>query len=150
METYGKAGWNTLVGWNKGYEIGNAYIDGQHRHLVGLLVNLKDFIVDNGLQAESGDIGNIVKSLADYTQIHFSGEQALMAKHSYPELNNHIRLHSVFVQAVDAFAAAAKAGKAGEDEELHGLYDFLLQWLINHILQEDRKFAEYLQGKGLR
>jgi len=142
-----KGQWNPQIGWNEGYAIGNAQLDEEHRKLVGLLVNLNDFLVADGFVPSGEDFATIVSYLVDYTKTHFTSEQSLMAKHAYPALQDHIKLHAVFVAAVDGLSAKVKAGQT---VDLNSLYDFLFDWLIDHILHEDKKFARYLREKGVR
>lgn len=122
--------------WNDYFNTGLDEIDIQHRRLVELL---------NELTRQAALGGNpalfdyVLVSLADYATHHFRTEEALwqMAVPDSDELRAHERAHEGFVE----FIARHREGAAREDFSPAQLIDFLVRWLVAHILEADRRLA---------
>jgi len=67
-----------------------------------------------------------------------------MSRDKWLELKAHRQLHTVFVDHIRNFAKEYNAGAAGLSQEI---VQFLRDWTINHILQEDGKFKIILHDK---
>lgn len=129
--------------WKKSYEIGVADIDLQHRRLVGLINELSDaMMVKHGYST----IPHILEELGDYVQLHFTTEETLMEKASYPGMAEHRNKHLALTEKFLAFKA-----RYSQDHELNPkeLLDFLCDWLKDHIMMSDKEFGTYLRSEGL-
>ena len=79
--------------------------------------------------------------LIQYTQDHFAKEEELLERYNYPELEHQRNQHERLMREVFEF----KKKIATEGNELYGrVVNFLKDWIINHILTEDRKYGPYL------
>ena len=84
--------------------------------------------------------------MRDYSYRHFQTEEGYMAEHAYPHLDQHKKLHTEFLEVLDGLV---------DDLELYGpsqhLADRALEisqeWLINHIIEEDTLYAQYINDK---
>ncbi|NGZ07668.1 MAG: hypothetical protein G8237_15095 [Magnetococcales bacterium] len=80
--------------------------------------------------------------LVRYTQEHFQAEEALMARHAYPDLEEHVVLHR---QLIDHLAALQVRVAARQVEAIVHLDSFLLDWLQTHINRDDLKYRGCFQ-----
>ena len=64
-----------------------------------------------------------------------------MRKGAYPDLEPHIAQHRAFMAKAEDLRAQAAAGSATLDV---ALLEFLKDWLINHIMQQDKAFESFL------
>ena len=124
--------------WHASYECGRAETDDQHRLLFGLANRLLSAIV-------SGAGADVVTDHADallaYVGEHFREEEALMVKHGYPELAEHVAIHQQLSVRATELAACCRAGHC----EVGDMFEYLAQELVfRHILGADRKLAAYL------
>ena len=88
---------------------------------------------------------NSVKEMYDYTNYHFRFEENYMDKINYPALKEHRRLHKNFdTKIYDYYNELLQGGFVLGSE----LISVLKNWLIDHILVEDKKFCLFL-AKGL-
>jgi hemerythrin len=88
----------------------------------------------------------VVKELADYTKFHFSAEEAMLEKTSYPALAAHRAQHQDFVKRVDQLGVDLKAGKGGNSV---AVLEFLKDWLTKHVKQTDQQYSAHLNANGI-
>jgi hemerythrin-like metal-binding protein len=124
--------------WRSEFDTGIQAIDADHRKLVDLLNQVQDAVETGGAQAT---LQKVVRELVDYVTQHFDREEKMLEACNYPKLESHIDLHLDFAGRVRSllghdFASADKA-------EAQELMTFLSGWLIDHILQEDRKYIPW-------
>jgi hemerythrin-like metal-binding protein len=70
-----------------------------------------------------------------------------MESHQYPDLTNHKAEHDRFTKTVLDFQSKFHANEIGLTIEV---MDFLKDWLSKHILGVDKKYAPFLNAKGVR
>jgi len=134
------------IDWVDQYNVGIKLIDGDHKKLVGLLNQ-----VINAAHHYMGDdyVKSIIKELIDYTKYHFEREEELMKDNGYPDLVNHQKQHSVMVNQIEEFSS--KIDNSGCEEKVcMEIYQYLRQWLLNHITHTDKELGKYLISKGVK
>jgi hemerythrin-like metal-binding protein len=132
------------IAWNDDYSVNVREIDSQHKKLVVLISKLTE--MKEGVKSAESDFGPILDELVKYTVYHFSFEESLFAKYSYPETRTHIRTHTDLIEQVKKYITEfnAKGNINGSD-----LIEFLKRWLLDHIMGDDKKYGEYLNSKGI-
>lgn len=124
--------------WNLSFATGIATIDEQHYRLVELLNEVGRAYVRSIDCSQSEDILN---ALVDYAAYHFASEEVLWAELTEKAelVEEHMQAHSGFIDKIKGFQAqlAAESCATTMDE----LLSFLTDWLMGHILQEDKYFA---------
>jgi len=134
----------TIV-WNNQWNIGIASIDADHQALVQLLNDLHNAIADNHSQTI---MGRVVASLVDYTQNHFRREEGLMDQHHYWGASSQKAQHREFLAKI---TDVQRRFHQADDQRLGiEVLNFLRNWLIDHILQEDKPLGVFLKEKGER
>jgi hemerythrin len=132
------------IQWDQKLSVGIAQIDMQHQKLVGM--------VNDMYQAMSEGKGNdalgiVLKELITYTRTHFAAEEKLMQMHGYPDLAGHKAQHDQLTKQVMDLQNDFSAGKVALSTKVAA---FLKEWLVNHIMGSDKKYAPYLQSKGVK
>lgn len=125
----------SLFDWNSSYELGVPDSDNQHKKLVNLINDVADAHHNGG---DTDRIGDILEDLVFYTKLHFNNEEQFMEKNNYPELVEHRKIHQSFTEQIIKFKDEYKQGKSRIDAPL---LEFLKNWLVNHILIEDKKYG---------
>jgi hemerythrin len=131
------------IEWSERMSVGVALIDDQHRELIERINRLLAAAADR--QAH-GELPKLLGFLQDYVGTHFGAEEALMAKHHYPDTAAHKAEHVAFV---------ADFVKLRGDLESQGPTAMLVietqrrvvDWLLNHIGKVDRKLGGFLADK---
>lgn len=124
-----------LVTWQDGYALDLDEIDDQHRMLFDIMNRLWSAIIR---RAETVELGGILEDLERYTVLHFTEEETFMRSISYMDFDEHIEQHRRFVDYIIQEKRSALAGRQVSLELIH----FLRDWLVNHILVEDKRYAD--------
>jgi len=129
-----------VIAWSEDYELGNNFVDSQHKRLFELVGNIGKTCL------EGGDINSLSETLdflLQYTVQHFSDEEALQLECDFPEYEYHKNLHDEFeASVIEKVSEFKKSGST--DELIETVNDFIITWLVNHILKEDMKIGAYL------
>ena len=129
--------------WRDEFSVHVEEMDTHHKKLVEIANTIIEIL------RSEGDRGSLLKAagaLVDYTRHHFSAEEALMKRYDYPHLQSHVQKHRKLIQQVTEYTDDILAGNLPEVSDLK---KFLTDWLITHILSEDRKYGEFLNSKGV-
>jgi hemerythrin-like metal-binding protein len=129
----------TFFKWNQSYESGNDIMDGDHKILVQMI---NDLYVEMAKGDGKKIVNSIVNSLVDYSKNHFRREEKLMKAFSYDGFAKHEAEHDEFIAKVSHFLKNINSDSITVD-----VAGFLKDWLSNHILTSDKKFACYLDFK---
>jgi len=132
-----------LITWNNNLRVNISKIDEQHRKLVSIVNDLNSAM---GLGKGKEIMGNVLSSLIDYTKSHFATEEELMEKYVYPGYLTHKADHDALTKQVNETMKKFTEGKAIVTVEV---MNFLKDWLINHIQNTDKRYAPYLNSKGV-
>lgn len=128
--------------WRSTLEVGHAQIDSEHQSLVEVLNRLHAAMKQGKGKDE---IEKVLVFLKDYTVGHFKAEEALMMAHRYPGAQLHMAIHADLVKQVADLITNYKAGKT----VLTGsVLDFLEEWLVKHIMSEDKALGQFLKDKS--
>ena len=127
--------------WDEHFTTGIGQVDEQHRRLVQLINQLGESLIAGGSQ-DPDALQAAFDQLADYVRLHFSQEEAMMAREgmSAGYLALHHQYHTEFAQQL-AHMWAARDATPNPAEVLHG---FLRAWLAMHILGEDQSMARQI------
>jgi hemerythrin-like metal-binding protein len=133
-----------LLTWGSKYSVGVQSMDSQHTVLFGILNDLHAAMIKGQAQQMTGFL---LKKLADYTRIHFSSEESMMAAAQYPGLAQHRTKHRELIKQVGEFMARFERGESTLNVNL---LNFLRDWLTTHIQQEDQQYGPWLTKNGVR
>ena len=134
-----------MLQWKEEYEVGVAEIDEQHQKLVAI-ANLVYELMRNDLALDKYDqIVEILQELKEYTVYHFHFEEGLMQKAGYKKRFSHKILHQEFLAQVEAVDLSAV--DENQDDYLIRIMDFIANWLIEHIVGEDKKVGQTIRGQ---
>ncbi len=132
-----------LLEWEDKYSVGITLMDHQHKKLVEMINQLHDAL---GSGKGSETVGKILKNLIQYTRSHFVTEEKIMEDHSYPDLPPHKERHQKLVKKVLEFQEELKAGNTMLSVPV---MNFLKDWLVSHIMNEDKKYSPFFHDRGI-
>lgn len=125
--------------WNDNFSTGIPSVDEQHTRLVSLINTLATHLSQN----DTSDLLNeILDELAAYAVYHFKSEEEIWAPvfKNDPLLAQHKRSHDAFLPGIlDIKTATHQLSHAKALEEV---LKFLVNWLLQHILDSDRRMAK--------
>lgn len=126
---------SAVIEWSPGYELGLEQVDRQHEALVSMINDAWQAVV----RRDKAEALRVIRNLEQYTVVHFTEEEAFMRSIAYPHFESHKVLHDNFVRRIGEEAGTLEQG----GELSMGLLHFLKDWLVSHILHEDKKYADY-------
>ena len=128
--------------WRPEYSIQVQKMDFQHKKLFDLAGGVLNILT----QGRGRDVLiTALDSLIVSTREHFSAEVALLDSYAYPEIKAHRRHHARLLEQISVLRETMTEGKSISDADFRIYFE---DWLINHILAEDRKYATYLNAEG--
>lgn len=122
----------------EGYLLGIEEIDEQHGILFDYIHTL-----DNAIA--SGDrwvvVHHTLADLEHWTKIHFAVEESVMRIFRFPQVRPHLEQHKDFVSRIQVMKQKSLTEDIAQEAS-----QFLHDWLMQHILVEDRKYADHFQS----
>lgn len=131
-----------LIRWSPRLSVGVTTFDNDHQKMVEMINTLHE-AMKSGKGAAV--IGPIIDGLISYTANHFKAEEVLMRQHGFPGLEKHRAEHAALVEQVLQLQAKYLEGKALPQS----LMQFIKEWLMKHILDEDKEYGPFLNCKGI-
>jgi hemerythrin len=126
--------------WRKEYSVQMDSMDNDHKHFLEQANDLYKLI-------EAGDQSAFLESmdqLITFAQAHFKNEEALMKEYAFPEQPLHHKKHKRIIREALDVVKKIKEDRMEIDSDFVNL---LKDWIINHILTEDRKYGTFISEK---
>jgi len=126
--------------WINNMTVNNDTIDGHHKKLIQLF-NEVGRLIESDQAIPLFSTIKILSELNVYAIFHFKEEEKLMEAGNYPNIVEHKQLHKLFIEKLAVL----------KEEYLHNdmlvnyeLFNFLSQWVLDHIINEDSKYKDYI------
>jgi hemerythrin len=133
-----------LLRWNPGYSVDDAELDNHHRRLFYLLNSAYENVMDS---PQVDRILPIIDELTEYTRYHFFSEEQHMREKGFHGIDEHIEKHRVFAHTVEALRSRYHDNDL---EVAKSLIIVLGEWLLGHVLKDDRRYSESSSGVKIR
>lgn len=129
----------TIPAWDPGYSVGHPVLDSQHETLLKMCRQAAECVNDTSLEgAEHFHV--LLNDLAVYAKKHFRTEEQVLARYSYPLLDEQKAEHEEYEIWLSEALLDAMDGKSDKV----AVYQFLSAWWVNHILESDMRYREFL------
>ena len=119
------------------YRTGVDIIDEEHEELFHIIKRANDLITAELLHDKYDEIMGVLGELRNYTIKHFADEEEYMESIQYEGLETQKKTHEMFVDKLNDINLDDLDDN--QQQYLIELVDFLLMWLVNHILKMDKK-----------
>lgn len=128
------------IEWNEAMSVGISEIDEEHKHFIDLVNRFNESV------AFRMEMSAVVKAISDilaFVDLHFPNEETLFKEFGYPDADDHAQKHAQLKILLGQINERAKTERA----------DYLLieaglkikDEIVNHLLNEDMKYAEYFR-----
>ena len=129
-----------LLSWKPEYSVNEEILDNHHQELFDLL----NTVYENVMNSREVDfVLPIIDRLSEYTRFHFSAEEQYMCEKGFPGIDGHIAKHKDFTRSIETLKTRYN------DNDLDVTRELLIvlgEWLLHHVLRDDRMFAELPAG----
>lgn len=124
------------IEWDNSYCIDDDEINEQHQLLFQY--------VNDFLRAETDmAMTHSIIQLFKYTRQHFAYEEALMREISFPQYEQHLRMHDHLVSRLGALGDRIANGTINRAE----VEGFIKDWALGHIPRADAQLATFLRNR---
>lgn len=132
-----------LFEWDRSFLTGNTLVDRQHEQIINL-VNRFGESVSNGSD-NLKDMESVCDELIKYTSNHFAEEERLMDSVGLDK-RHLLQHHEQHENLISQIAPMRQLVFVGDLEAGKYIFDFLVNWLVFHILGTDMVMARQLKA----
>lgn len=118
--------------WAKEFEIGNEYVDIQHRYFLDLINRIGKAFKESDDDAYKRKLWIELYKYADF---HFTSEENIAIFHGLQGVEEHHQLHLDLLEDLNQYEKNLDIGLKTIDEFL----EFITDWFLVHTIHEDRK-----------
>lgn len=122
------------------YKTGIDMVDEEHKRLFEIIEDTDKLIHAQLLHDKYDEIMRILGELKDYTVMHFQDEEMYMESIGYAGLEMQRMAHQAFIYKLNEINLDEMDDN--QQEYLEELIQFLLGWLVNHILKMDKRIPK--------
>lgn len=140
-----------FLDWRDEWQLDVGFMDEDHHHMAVLLNRIaRDYAagpVSYGIpQPDAAPLADALTELADQTRVHFRREEEAMRVDAYPGLAEHTSEHNQLLAELSLMIRELRDSGTERLDQVH--LDALKDWLVGHVLEQDRAFADFLKSTG--
>jgi hemerythrin len=133
----------TMLNWSHDYETGNSRIDLQHETFLGLVNEFQQIRLAGH---DKDKLCRTLREICYYATFHFHSEENVMTDSGYPDLEAHRLHHYALLEILNNKVLGLQMGLY----DAESIEEFLIQWFVQHVKQEDMKIGQFLKAATLR
>lgn len=125
----------SLFSWKPEYSVNESTLDDHHRHLFAILNSVYENVMNS---PELDCVLPKIDELSEYTNYHFTSEEQYMREKRFPWIDDHIAKHRNFSYKIGVLR------ERYHDNDLEVARELIIvlgEWLLRHVLKEDRKYS---------
>ncbi len=125
--------------WDDNLSVGVPEIDYEHQHFISLVNDLNEAIV---WRMDGDQVRKCMKAVIDDAVAHFNHEEVMLKHWGYPHLEEHAKLHTQILVAMEQINQRFSEEKLSE-------YDWIDAGLrvkhimVEHLLTDDMKYRDF-------
>ncbi len=131
-------GAGSILAWEDAFSVTHEEMDEQHRTIFKFANRLYEAI---DLELKSTRIEDTLSELIECTISHFNMEEALMEDIAFPGLERQREQHQIFIGRISGVHRGVMEGHQKLEMDF---LDFFKDWLVYHILTDDRQYANFI------
>lgn len=126
-----------MLWWRENLATGIKMIDDQHKGIF----EKTEKVLSLDSSSDKKAVNDTFIFLMNYCVNHFSEEEQAMLEYGYKDFKHHREQHNYFIEELYKIHTDIKTNGINEDA-LDSLKVLVIDWLANHISEEDKKFAD--------
>ncbi len=132
------------LNWKPEYSVEVKEIDDQHKKIFEILKKLDASIKD---KREHEFLTKVIEELIDYSVYHFETEEKYFEKFDYEFKEEHKTEHESFKKQIQK---SLEENNIDEEKVTKELLEFVLKWIVGHVLGSDQKYIKCFHDHGLK
>ncbi len=134
---------NEIIKWSKKYELGITLIDKQHQKWFQFINKLFVALIE---KYDAAETSAILQELLNYTEYHFGFEERYFEEFGYENKEKHEEKHREFIETLKKVTEDYLSSEV----VIFKLILYLMEWVQQHVLVEDRKYRDFFIKNGLK
>jgi hemerythrin len=122
------------------YYIGIKEIDDEHKKLFEIAEEAYQVKHDQFIPDKYDYVKKLLEELFEYAKMHFEHEEAYMERIGYKKMFTQKMEHAAFIKKLEEMDI--EHIDENSDTLIDEILEFLTDWLVEHILENDKKIAE--------
>ncbi|SCA54971.1 putative Hemerythrin family protein [Candidatus Terasakiella magnetica] len=123
------------------FSVGHPDLDSQHKKLRDVII---DFATHLNIDYCESQVHARLLGFIELSKEHMMCEEQLMKTHDYPDSEAHHKIHKAhFIKLLSLVSDDEKY----EQKDVEHIIDYLAQWWLSHIQNEDMKYKPFLKKK---
>lgn len=139
---------NKRYTWTEEYSVGVEEIDEQHKEFIRICNSLLELEESESYTQEEALIK--IGQLGTYALFHLSTEEEDFKIVNYPNTTEHTEIHNKFREKVKNFEQQFRNEDRDQKLILKEIAEFAGDWLLGHILVEDKKYSKFFNENGIK
>jgi hemerythrin len=135
---------DTSIKWDDSFLIGIKELDYEHKVLINDINRLH---LELARQDEKSEIEKCLGDIYARMQAHFALEEHVMEEHRYPFFDEHKREHEKLLDSYTEYMMQILNDTVVSYSS--PIEDALKHWVMNHIINSDKKMSLMVQEKSL-
>jgi len=131
-----------VIKWKEEFSVGVKEFDDHHQKLLSVINSLE--LVESGDKESNHSVVSILKELYEYSKYHFAEEEKALEARAYADLAKQKAEHAEFSKQINEYS---NLFLADSEPQVSDVVAFLSNWMLNHILEEDRKYGSVFKEK---
>lgn len=111
-------------------------IDNEHKRLFEIAEELYQLKNDEFIPDKYDNIKQILSDLKDYTMTHFDHEEEYMKSIGYKRMFTQLSQHNALRETINGWNL--EEIDENQDEAIDAMLQTVTDWLVNHILNQDK------------
>jgi len=128
----------TFCTWKAEFALGLPEVDAEHQRFFEIMNELHGAMLRGNADAQ---VASTLCSLTAYATNHFEHEERALAEVGYPQLHVQRKQHQWFLAQMQQLALSNR-------ESSRGALSFMKDWLVEHILGTDKKYAVWIAAQA--
>ncbi|MBQ7412812.1 MAG: hemerythrin family protein [Alphaproteobacteria bacterium] len=131
-----------IVAWREQMSLNYLPLDQEHQAFLKVV----NYSITAAHAGDFDGMERVFEACYDYVRNHFSHEEDIMERISFPDMKAHMQAHRTFIKNISEFRQKYEkaATPVKKKEAAVKTADFLSLWLIGHILSRDKLLKPYL------
>ncbi|MGE5417822.1 MAG: bacteriohemerythrin [Acidobacteriota bacterium] len=128
-----------MIKWDDKYSTGVEQIDEQHKKLFEIANRAFELLKNDLITDKFDQIATVLDELKEYTIYHFKTEEEFMQSVKYMRFLGHKVIHDDFIKKIEE--TDYRTIDENQDKYISDLLEFLVNWISQHILKEDKQIT---------
>lgn len=136
-----------VLKWDKSYSVNVEIIDTEHKKIIEMANEYYTvYMATKSKGVKKAALGELLDRLVEYSMFHLAHEEEYFDKFEYEKALEHKEKHKDFRKTVFGMRE-----RFDNSEEVYSMEvtTFIKEWLLKHIVAEDRKYTECFRANGL-